>query len=243
MKIKLTLSYDGTDFCGWQKQPKKRTVQQVLEESITALTGEKTVVVGSGRTDAGVHAAGQTASFETNATVPPEKFGKALNTFLPPDVRVLSSEQAQSGFNARKCAKVKTYVYSAYFSETEQPLKERYAYRLYGKLDVRQMQKAADILVGEHDFKAFSSTGGGAKTSVRTVYSIDINQEGDNLYFIIKGNGFLYNMVRIIVGTLLNVGRGKTELSTVKKMLETGERALGGETVPAKGLCLVKAEY
>ena len=243
MRIKIVLSYDGTDFCGWQRQKNGVSVQQTVEDAVYNLTGEKVTVTASGRTDAGVHAAGQVAHFDTNANIPPEKFYKALNTFLPDSVKALSSEKVSDDFNARKNAKRKTYEYSLYVSDTELPLKERYGSRVYGDVDLEKMRSCAKLLEGEHDFKAFSATGGNVKTSVRTVYGIVVEQNGIDIKIKVTGNGFLYNMVRIIAGALVKAGKGELSERDIIKALETGERNLLGETLPAKGLSLLKAEY
>ena len=243
MRIKLVLSYDGTDFCGWQKQKNGVSVQGTVEAAIFSLTGEKVTVTASGRTDAGVHAKGQVANFDTNANIPPEKFYKALNTFLPESVKALSSEKVNDSFNARKDAKRKTYEYSLYLSDVEQPLKERYGTRVYGELDLEKMRSAAHLLEGEHDFKAFSATGGSVKTTVRTVYGVSVEKTGEDIKIRVTGSGFLYNMVRIIAGALVKAGKGEISESDIIKALETGERDLLGETLPAKGLCLKKVEY
>lgn len=243
MKIKITLSYDGTEFCGWQRQKNGRSVQQTLEEGIKKLTGENVAVVGSGRTDAGVHANGQVASFQTASDIPAENFAKAINTVLPKDLKVIKSERVADDFNALKNTRKKTYIYKTYISDVEKPLLERYAHRIYGNIDVEKMKTAAAMLVGEHDFKAFSATGGGAKTSTRRIYSLDITKKEQGLYFVITGNGFLYNMVRVIVGTLIKIGKGQTDAEVINAMLKSGKRELGGETVPAKGLCLWNVEY
>lgn len=243
MRIKIVLSYDGTDFCGWQRQTNGVSVQQTVENAVFDLRGEKVIVTASGRTDAGVHAAGQVAHFDTNANIPPEKFYKALNTFLPDSVKVLSSEKVADNFNARKSAKRKTYEYSLYLSDTENPLKERYGTRVYGDIDIEKMRAAAKLLEGEHDFKAFSATGSSVKTTVRTVYGITVEKSGEDIKIRVTGNGFLYNMVRIIAGALVKAGKGELSESDIIKALETGERNLLGETLPAKGLCLLNAEY
>lgn len=243
MRIKIVLSYDGTDFCGWQKQTNGVSVQQTVEDAVFALTGKKTTVTASGRTDAGVHAAGQVAHFDTNANIPPEKFYKALNTFLPDSVKALSSEQVSNNFNARKSAKRKTYEYSLYLSDTELPLKERYGVRVYGDIDVEKMRSCAKLIEGKHDFKAFSATGSSVKTTVRTVYGVVIEQSGIDFKIRVTGNGFLYNMVRIIAGALVKAGKGEISENDIIKALETGNRKLLGETLPAKGLCLIKVEY
>lgn len=243
MRIKLCLSYDGTDFCGWQRQRNGVSVQQTVEDAVYSLTGEKVTVTASGRTDAGVHAKGQVAHFDTNANIPPEKFYKALNTFLPNGVKALSSEKASDNFNARKNAKRKTYEYSLYLSDTELPLKERYGTRVYGNIDIEKMRSAARLIEGEHDFKAFSATGGSVKTTVRTVYGITVAKSGEDIKITVCGSGFLYNMVRIIAGALVKAGKGEISESDILKALETGNRELLGETLPAKGLCLLKVEY
>lgn len=243
MVIKLTVSYDGTDFAGWQKQNNLITVQGALEEAIEKITGEKTSVTGSGRTDAGVHAIGQVASFKTNSTIPPDKFAVALNTALPTGVKVLKSERADDDFNARRNAKVKTYRYSIYNSDVEEPLKERYKSRVYGKLDLEKMRAAAKLLEGEHDFKAFAASGYSAKTTVRTIYSFEIKNDGEDYDFYVTGSGFLYNMVRILAGTVILVGAGKIGSEEIPRAFETGKRHKDVKTMPPKGLCLMKVEY
>ena len=243
MRIKLCLSYDGTDFCGWQRQRNGVSVQQTVEDAVYNLTGEKVTVTASGRTDAGVHAKEQVAHFDTNANIPPEKFYKALNTFLPNGVKALSSEKASDNFNARKNAKRKTYEYSLYLSDTELPLKERYGTRVYGDTDIEKMRSAARLIEGEHDFKAFSATGGSVKTTVRTIFGIAVEKSGEDIKITVCGSGFLYNMVRIIAGALVKAGKGEISESDILKALETGNRELLGETLPAKGLCLLKVEY
>lgn len=242
MKIKLTLSYDGTDYCGWQVQPNGLSIQQVLEQALFTLTGEKVKVTGSGRTDAGVHAIGQVADFTTNSTIPPQKFALALNTILPSSVKVISSEQVEDSFNAIKSAKRKTYQYNLYTSCVELPLKERYALRI-DQVDLAKMQSAGKLLIGEHDFKCMCAVGGSAKTTVRQIYDLSIEQKGQDITVSVTGNGFLYNMVRIMVGTLLEIGYGKMTEQDLKDMLISGQRAKGGKTISAKGLVLKSVEY
>lgn len=243
MKIKLTVAYDGTEYCGWQIQPNGKTVQEALNIAVEKLTGEKTTVTGSGRTDAGVHAKGQVAHFETNANIPPEKFAKALNVFLPQDIRVYKSQKAVENFNACRSAKKKTYVYSAYQSEIVNPLKERYALRVDEGLNVNKMQSACKILEGKHDFKSFCSSGSSVQTTERILYKVAVSKKGQDIKITVCGNGFLYNMVRIIAGTLIKIGYGKMTEEELKKMLLSGQRNLGGNTLPAKGLCLEKVIY
>ena len=241
--VLLTVSYDGTNFCGYQVQPNKRTVQSELEKAINLVTGEAVKTVASGRTDSGVHAYGQAVNFKTNSTIPPEKFATALNTVLPNDVKVLKSIQVNEDFNARYSAKRKTYEYSCYLSNVIEPLKDRYSTRITSEVDINLIKNACSVLLGEHDFKCFLSSGSSVKTTVRTIYEASVNQNGNNLTFSFTGNGFLYNMVRILVGTLLDIGAGKKDVSSLILALQTGERKLVGKTMDARGLCLVSVNY
>ena len=243
MRVKITVGYDGTNYCGWQVQPNGLTVQECVENAVFLATGEKVRVTGSGRTDAGVHAQGQVAHFDTNCTIPPQKIYKALNIHLPRDIRVMDSELVDDNFHACNCAKRKTYRYSFYISNVEKPLKDRYAVMLEKLPDIELMKASARLFIGEHDFKAFCSSGSGAKTTVRTIYSVDVVLKEKDLNVTVTGNGFLYNMVRIMVGTLLEVGYGKIPLSTIEQMLKTGKRTLGGKTLSARGLRLEQVEY
>lgn len=243
MRIKLTISYDGTDFCGWQVQPNGLSVQQTVQDAIEKISGEKVVVTGSGRTDAGVHALGQIAHFDSQSSVPAKNWAKALNTLLPIGIRVLQSEQASDDFNARKSAKEKTYEYSFYKAETELPLKERYAVKLEENPSVELMKKASRIFIGEHDFKCFNASGGGAKTTVRTIYNIEIIDSQEELKIRVSGNGFLYKMVRSLAGVLLLVGYGKLSLEDCEKILQEKRRSEKIKTLPAKGLTLFSVSY
>ena len=243
MKIALTVSYDGSYFYGWQRQNDKLSGQQILEEAIFNLTGEKVKVTGSGRTDAGVHAEGQVCHFNTSCSIPPEKFFLALNIHLPPYLKAISSREVEDKFNARSSAKSKTYQYKIYLSPAEKPLKDRYSARVYGSLDLEKMKECASLLVGEHDFKAFSSSGTAVKTTVRTIKELLIEKNGEDITFTVTGTGFLYNMVRIIVGTLIKTGRGDITKTDIEKMLLSGDRTLGGDTMPAKGLTLLRVQY
>lgn len=244
MRIKLTLGYDGTNFCGWQVQKNQESVQELLETAVYNVTGEKVRVTGSGRTDSGVHALGQVAHFDTQSkTVAPEKFYRALNAHLPESVRVYASERVDDGFDACRKAKRKTYRYSLYLGEVENPLKERYAVRVEDNLDIEKIRSLAKVFLGEHDFKCMCASGSSIKTTVRTIFNIEIENKGQDLTFTVTGNGFLYNMVRILVGTLLKAGRGEMSEQDIKQMLSSGVRAMGGRTLPAKGLCLMSVEY
>ena len=243
MRIKLLISYDGTNLNGWQVQPNGNTVQQALESAVEQVTCEKVRVTGSGRTDAGVHAKGQVAHFDTDTTIPPERIFKALNVHLPSDIRVLSSERVDEAFNACRTAKKKTYSYTFYASKVELPLEERFKVRIDEMPDLERMRRGGEILKGTHDFKGFCASGSGAKTTERTIYSIEVVAENNIVKILVTGNGFLYNMVRIIAGTLIDLGQGRTSEEQIREMLETGKRSLGGKTLLAKGLCLEKVEY
>ena len=241
--IKLTVSYDGTDYVGWQSQKNGVSVQDLIEEALFKVCKQKIRITGSGRTDAGVHAAGQVANFKTDSSVPPDRFALALNAYLPQDIRVIKSEEAAEDFNARYSAKRKKYRYSAFISDISLPLKCRYAYHLDKMPDVAKMKEAAAIFLGEHDFKSFSSTGSAVKTTVRTVYSIEVEEANGDITIDVCGNGFLYNMVRIIAGSLFAVGYGKVGVNALIEALNGKKRPNECKTLPANGLCLVSVEY
>jgi tRNA pseudouridine38-40 synthase len=218
-------------------------VQQTLEEALLASLGISARITASGRTDAGVHAAGQVCHFDAECTVPAERMPDCLNRYLPPSIRVLEGWKGAPDFDSCRGAKRKTYRYTVYEGERENPLLERYATRVEKLPQTELLQSFARYMEGEHDFKAFCSSGSGAKTTVRTIYSIKIEKGSDGLKVLVTGNGFLYNMVRILVGTLLDVGYGKKTEKDILEMLSQGKRERGGRTLPAKGLCLVKVEY
>ena len=250
MNVVLTVCYDGTDFSGWQIQKNGRTVQGCIEEAIERSFGFFARVTGSGRTDSGVHAAGQVCNFQMpdEMQIRPERIADALNARLPSDVRVLHSAAATDNFDACRSAKRKTYRYAVYFSAREIPLYERYCVRFSPTPEFSLMRECAEILTGEHDFSAFSATGSSVKTTVRAVFSLSITPwqgvTGVNGAFIdVCGNGFLYNMVRIIAGAILDCGTGKLSLEAVKKALRCGDRELLGKTMPAKGLTLSCVDY
>ena len=251
MNIALKIAYDGTDLSGWQIQKNGRTAQGEIERAVESAFGARARVTGSGRTDAGVHAAGQVGNFSLpeNIRISPERIADALNTFLPPDIRILESAAAPESFDACRSAKKKTYRYSVYFSRRENPLLERYAVRCGESPDFSRLRECADLLEGEHDFAAFSSTGSSVKTTVRTVRSVEVSPYANEIAGVlcadidVCGDGFLYNMVRIMAGALLDCGAGKLPLSAVEQALRTGERGLLGKTMPAKGLTLLSVEY
>lgn len=241
--LKLTVEYDGTNFSGWQVQKDKRTVQQEIEIALSKILKEEVNITGSGRTDAGVHALGQVCNFKTDKTIKPQELLFAINTMLPVDIVVTNVEEVEKGFNSRISAKKKHYRYVINNSKFPSALNANREYHFKYFLDTEAMQMAADDLIGSHDFKAFSSSGCTVKDTTRTIHLLKINRLGDRVIIDIVGNGFLYNMVRIIVGTLLDVGSGKLDICIMKNMLETKGRSLGGRTVGPEGLYLVDVEY
>ena len=243
MRVILGISYDGKDFCGWQIQPNGRTVQETVEVALNKLTGEKIALTGSGRTDSGVHALCQIAHFDTNSSIPPDKFANALNGLLPDDVQVLFSVQAKNDFHSRFGAKKKTYLYPAYVSDVKLPLLEPYAQRVVSKIDVKKMQLGAKYIEGTHDFRCFLAANSSVKDTVRTVYFCRVKQKGNKITIEICGNGFLYNMVRTVAGTLFSVGEGKIAPEEVKSIIESKSRKMAGKTMPAKGLMLKNVQY
>ena len=242
-RIKLTVSYDGTNYCGWQVQPNGITVEEVLNKELSKILKEDIQVIGASRTDSGVHAKGNVAVFDTNARIPAEKICYALNAGLPSDIVVQDSREVSPDFHPRRCVSVKTYEYKILNRTFPDPLLRNYVHFVYGTPDLKAMRQAASYLVGEHDFKSFCSVKTQVKETVRTIYSIDIEKQGDIITIRIKGSGFLYNMVRIIAGTLLEVGFAQYPPQHVKDILEARDRAAAGATAPAKGLTLVGIEY
>lgn len=243
MRYALWVTYDGTDFGGWQIQNNARTVQQELETAALAVFGAPVKMTGSGRTDAGVHAEGQVCHFDVETDIPAEKIATCLNLQLPDDVRVVWSAQAE-GFDATK-GKRKTYRYTFYYGTCELPLLTRYAVRVRRFPDLDKMNAAAKLLEGRHDYKAFCAAGSSAKTSVRNVLSANVTEtrypDRVQFDFYVTGEGFLYNMVRIMAGELYEVGCGKA--CEIENAFITGARDLLGKTMPAKGLTLVRVEY
>lgn len=247
MRYVVKIAYDGTDYAGWQRQKNARSVQKALEEAIFSALGVKINVTASGRTDAGVHAVAQVCHFDAETSVPPEKMPDCLNRFLPSDVRVTEGCFLGENFDCNRHAKEKTYCYSLYVSPREMPLKERYAVRLDNAPSVEVLQSYASLFEGEHDFKAFCASGSSVKTTVRRVYRVrveggeSLNSRDIKVY--VTGNGFLYNMVRTMVGELLDLAFERRTKESLLKAYETGDRSLLGKTMPAKGLCLMNVEY
>ena len=241
--IMLTLSYDGTNYHGFQRQDNAITIQEVVEDAIKEVTGENVSVTGCSRTDAGVHAAEYVCNFKTKSRVPADKFCFALNSFMPEDVSCTASEEAQEEFHARYSAKSKAYTYSIYNHPHKNPILCRFSWHYPIKIDVEKMINAAKHIVGTHDFTAFMASGGQQKTTVKTVNFIEITQEKGQIVISINADGFLYNMVRIIAGTLVYVGIGKIAEGDIPKIIESGDRTLAGITAPPDGLCLEKIYY
>ena len=242
-RIKLTVAYDGTDYCGWQIQKNGVTVEEVLNRALSRLTGEKITVIGASRTDAGVHARGNVAVFDTDTRIPAERIAYAVNALLPEDVVVVRSEEVPAGWHPRKCVSVKTYEYRILNREFPDPVRRRDTYFVSFPLDLDRMRQAAGYLKGTHDFKSFCSAQTSVEDTVRTIYSVDVEKAGDLFTVRVRGNGFLYNMVRIIAGTLAGVGRGYFEPEEVERMLEEKDRTKAGVTAPPQGLTLVGIEY
>ncbi len=242
-RIKLTVAYDGTDYCGWQIQKNGVTVEEVLNRALSRLIGDRVTVIGASRTDAGVHAQGNVAVFDTDTRIPAERIAYAVNALLPEDVVVVSSGEVPAGWHPRKCVSVKTYEYRILNREFPDPVRRRDTYFVPFQLDLDRMRQAAEYLKGEHDFKSFCSAQTTVEDTVRTIYALDIRKEEDFITILVRGNGFLYNMVRIIAGTLAGVGRGYFEPRDVARMLEEKDRTKAGVTAPPQGLTLVGIEY
>lgn len=242
-RIKLTIAYDGTNYCGWQVQPNGITVEEVINKALCKLTGEDIAVIGASRTDSGVHALGNVAVFDSATSIPPERIAMALNQRLPDDIVIVKSEEVAPDFHPRYCDCEKTYEYHIINTRTPIPTKRLTNYFVSYNLDVERMQQAADYLVGEHDFVSFCNVRTQVEDTVRTVTELEVLREGEEITIRISGNGFLYNMVRIIVGTLVRVGRGFYTPEKVKAILEAKDRKAAGVTAPAHGLMLVEIRY
>lgn len=241
--IKLIIEFDGSNFCGWQRQPKGRTVQKVIETAIFKATGENIMINGSSRTDAGVHAKEMVANFCTNSTIPGDKFREAINTRLPEDVSIIKSEEVDKAFHARYSSKGKTYSYTIVNRYERLSLGRQYLYHCRYKLDVHEMRKACKYFIGSHDFRAFMSPGSSIKTTTRTIQELYIEQNRDIIKIIVSADGFLYNMVRIIIGTLIKVGTGKLKAEEIENIIIEGNRKKSGMCVPPNGLILEKVFY
>ena len=242
-RIKLTIAYDGTNYCGWQIQPNGITIEEILNKALSKMTGEEVFVIGASRTDSGVHAMGNVAVFDTETTIPAEKIAVALNQRLPDDIVITKSEEVPLDFHPRYCDCSKTYEYHIINTRIPIPTKRLTNYFVSYVLDIDKMRQAASYLVGEHDFVSFCNVRTDVENTVRTITDLDILTNGNEITIRITGNGFLYNMVRIIVGTLIRVGRGFYEPDRVKEILEAKDRKAAGVTAPAHGLMLVEIKY
>jgi tRNA pseudouridine38-40 synthase len=241
--ILLTVEYDGTDFVGWQIQPNSRSVQEVLETALARVLGFQVRIHSAGRTDAGVHARGMTAHFETATDLPLAAYREGVNRLLPPDVAVRAAAEAPEGFHARFAARGKWYRYAIYNAPVRSPLLGRRAWHLRASLDLAAMGRAAQDFVGCHDFAAFRSAGCDARTTVREVFSVQLEQQGELLLIDVRGAGFLRNMVRVMVGTLVEIGMGRRPDTDLAYLLRQGCRQKAGRTAPAQGLCLMEVWY
>lgn len=241
--IKLTIEYDGKDFNGWQKQPSKLNIQGEIERAIKEVTGEEAELTASGRTDAGVHALGQVANFKTNSNIPIEKIPIALNTKLKKSIRVLEAEEVEERFHSRYNCKQKTYKYIIHNTQQGTAVYRNLQYNFAQHLDEMKMNQAIQFFVGEHDFSGFKASGTSSKSSVRTIYKGSVRREGDLVIIEVTGNGFLYNMVRIIAGTLVEVGIGNIKPEQIPQIIDSKDRTRAGKTLPPQGLYLVEVNY
>lgn len=242
-RVRLTVAYDGTAYHGWQLQNNGITIESELNRCLTQLLGEAVQVIGASRTDAGVHALGNIAVFDTAAPIPAEKISYALNQRLPEDIRILRSEEVAADWHPRRVKSRKTYEYRIYRGAFPMPTRRLYTFFTYHTLDVEAMRRAAGYLVGEHDFKSFCQAGAQVESTVRNIFSVELLEQGPELVLRICGSGFLYNMVRIIAGTLLEVGQGRRRPEDMEAVLAACDRRAAGPTAPARGLTLVEYEF
>lgn len=243
-RVRLIIAYDGTHYCGWQIQPNGLTVEEVLNRNLSKLTGEEIHVIGASRTDSGVHALGNVAVFDTDSPIPGDRMAYALNQRMPEDIVIVRSEEVPADWHPRyRDVVTKTYEYHIYNAQVQNPLRRRYAAFVSFPLDVDKMREGAGYLVGEHDFASFCNIRTNVENTVRTVDRIEIEQDGCEIVIRVVGNGFLYNMVRIIAGTLIRVGRGFYTPERVGEILEAKVRTEAGVTAPPQGLVLVNIDY
>ncbi len=242
-RIMLKVAYDGTAYHGWQIQPNGETIEGVLNRCLSELLQEKIEVIGASRTDSGVHAKENIAVFDTNSLIPPEKVAYALNVRLPEDIRIQNSEEVAADFHPRHCESRKTYEYKIYNATFSMPTERLYSYFTYVPLDVEKMREASGYFVGIHDFKSFCSVNSQAESTVRHVEAVEVCRDGSIITIRVTGRGFLYNMVRIMAGTLMEVGRGRLMPEDIARILEAKDRSAAGPTAPACGLTLAKYEF
>lgn len=241
--IKLIIEYDGKKFGGWQKQPNKLNIQGEIEKAIEEITGEAVELNASGRTDAGVHSLGQTANFKTNSEIDISKMAIAINSKLKQSIRIIKAEEVDEKFHARYSCKGKKYKYIINNSKYGSAIYRDLEYHMPIKLNVEAMQKGIKYFEGEHDFKGFKASGTSSKSSVRTIYSAKVIEDGERIIIELEGNGFLYNMVRIISGTIVDVGLGKIKPEEIPEIIESKDRTRAGKTLPPQGLYLVEVYY
>jgi len=241
--VKFTIEYDGTGYCGWQRQSNGTSIQEVIEKTLKRTLGETVKLTGSGRTDSGVHARAQVANFKTSSRLTTKQLLFALNSSLPKDIAIVKAEEAPSGFNARFKARRKVYRYRILNSPTHSPLEIRYSYQYRQPLDVGLMKREAGALLGRHNFKSFQALDSRRRSSVTHIRRIAITRRQKNICIDIEADGFLYNMVRVIVGTLIEIGRGKFKKGDMERILKAKDRAMAGPTAPARGLCLMEVRY
>lgn len=242
-RVKLVVAYDGSTYHGWQIQPGASTIEGELNKALSELLQEEIQVIGASRTDSGVHALCNVAVFDTKSRIPAEKISYALNQRLPEDIRIQESVEVEADFHPRHCNSRKTYEYRILNRPFPLPTKRLYAHFTYVPMNIEMMQAAADYLVGEHDFKSFCSVNSTVETTVRTIYELTVEKQEEEIVIRVCGGGFLYNMVRIIAGTLMEAGRGAIRPEQVKDILEAKDRQAAGPTAPACGLTLVKYEF
>lgn len=254
-RIMIKIAYDGSNYKGWQTGDKKNGIEDILNDRISKLTGEKIEIIGTSRTDSGVHSNGNIAVFDTSSDIRPDKFCYAINNLLPPDIAILESKEVDTNFHPRKCNAIKTYIYRIHTAKIRNPLKEHFAHYVYYDINIDKMIAASKYLIGVHDFKSFINpdsqtlklakelNNNDSSLTTREIYSIDITKNDDVIMFKIKGNGFLYHMVRIICGTLLKVGMNMFEPDYIVEILDKKDRKYAGFTLPAKGLTLENIEF
>ncbi|MBB6216851.1 tRNA pseudouridine38-40 synthase [Anaerosolibacter carboniphilus] len=241
--VKLTIEYDGTGFHGWQRQDHHRTVQEEVEKALEKIIKKRITIHGSGRTDAGVHGLGQVASFKEDFTIPIDKIPLAVNALLPDDVAIRNAEEVSLDFHARYSAVGKRYIYKIYNRPLRSPLQRNYAYFVPTELNLDAIKKASSFFIGEHDFKAFMASGSSIKDTVRRIHRLHVYQEQDMLTIEVEGNGFLYNMVRIMAGTLVDIGKSKISPENIPQIISSGDRTKAGHTAPPQGLYLAEVYY
>lgn len=243
MRVKLKVAYDGTAYHGWQIQKNGNTIEAELNKHLSALLQEEIQVIGASRTDAGVHALCNIAVFDTDTKMPAGKISYALNQRLPEDIRIQESARVAPDFHPRKCKSIKTYEYKIWRGEFPMPTQRLYSHFMYTPLNVEWMREAAAYLEGKHNFKSFCSENSQTESTVRTIYGIELLEEGNMLRIRISGNGFLYNMVRIIAGTLVECGKGRYQAEQIQDILAACNRQAAGPTMPARGLTLVEYDF